>query len=92
MFIGCGIHATRDLFPLLSQIHAISLDPTHVGWYRKKEVIDLLYKFELEPVFIPTSISLNPATIASRFSLPSNNLISQFEDQFYSNEVLILDK
>jgi len=60
---------------------AISLDPTHVGWYRKKEVIHLLQKFELKPVFLPTSISLNPTPIASRLRIPSNKLISRFEDQ-----------
>lgn len=72
------ISRIRMLFGILPV--AIASDKTHVGFYRKKDIIKLLAPFNLKPQFIPTSISLNPLSFKSRFRIPSFNLISSFDD------------
>ncbi len=59
---------------------AISSDPTHVGFYRQKDISRMLNLYGQKPHFIPTSISLNPFNAKSRFFIPSNNALSSFDD------------
>lgn len=72
------ISRVRMLFGILPA--AIGSDRTHVGFYRKKDIVRLLAPFNMRPKFIPTSISLNPLSFKSRFRIPSFNLISSFDD------------
>lgn len=59
---------------------AIASDETHVSFYRKKDIRRLFYKFNTEPEFLPTSISLNPFNAKSKFSIPSNKHLTSFDD------------
>ncbi len=59
---------------------AIASDKTHVGFYRKKDIVNLLAPFNMRPQFIPTSISLNPFYQKSKLHIPSVNLISSLDD------------
>lgn len=59
---------------------AIANDPTHVSFYRKRDIEKLFKKIGLSAIFIPTSISINPATHKGILRIPSNKYISQFDD------------
>ena len=59
---------------------AIANDPTHVSFYRKRDIENLFKKIGLSAIFIPTSISINPATHKGILRIPSNKYISQFDD------------
>lgn len=59
---------------------AIASDPTHVSFYRQKDIKQLFQLYNLNPQFIPTSISLNPRATKSKFSIPSNKLLCSFDD------------
>jgi ubiquinone/menaquinone biosynthesis C-methylase UbiE len=59
---------------------AIANDPTHVSFYRQQDIKKLLGNYGLSSVFIPTSISVNPATHKGLLRFPSNRLISSFDD------------
>ncbi len=72
------ISRVRMLFGLLPV--AIAADKTHVSFYRKKDIVKLFGGKKLTPVFLPTSISLNPFKVKSKLSFPSNKFISSFDD------------
>ena len=55
-------------------------DPTHVGFYRQKDIVRLLNDFGLKPEFLPTSFSLNPLDPKSKLRLPSCGLLSGLDD------------
>ena len=59
---------------------AIASDDTHVGFYRKKDLSRILAKYGQKVVFVPTSFSLNPLKVKSRFRVPSNRWMSSFDD------------
>jgi 2-polyprenyl-3-methyl-5-hydroxy-6-metoxy-1,4-benzoquinol methylase len=59
---------------------AVSTDKTHVRFYRKKDIVKLFALFNLQPQFIPTSISLNPFNSKSKINIPSLGLISSLDD------------
>jgi ubiquinone/menaquinone biosynthesis C-methylase UbiE len=61
---------------------AVASDKTHVGFYRKKDLVKLLAPYNMRPQFIPTSISLNPLNSKSCFSILSIKLLSSLEDNF----------
>jgi 2-polyprenyl-3-methyl-5-hydroxy-6-metoxy-1,4-benzoquinol methylase len=85
---GIVLISLPNIISLISRIRmifgsrpvAIASDPTHVGFYRQKDLIRLFKKFEINPIFIPTSISLNPLNPKSRFRIPSCSLLSSFDD------------
>jgi 2-polyprenyl-3-methyl-5-hydroxy-6-metoxy-1,4-benzoquinol methylase len=72
------ISRLRVLFGFLPA--AVAADETHVRFYRQKDITRLLNTYELRPIFIPTSISLNPLKPKSKFSLPSIKLLSSLDD------------
>ena len=65
---------------LLGELPVAVCDPTHVRFYRKKDINKLFKRFNMLPEFIPTSISMNPLTPKSRFRIPSNRIISTLDD------------
>ena len=89
------IMSTPNITSLISRIRmvlgqlpvAVSSDPTHVRFYRKKDIKILFRKFNLHTNFIPTSISLNPLNPKSRFRIPSLQIISSLDDSlvFYTH-------
>jgi len=64
----------------------VASDPTHVRFYRKKDIKDLFKKFNMHTTFVPTSISLNPLKPKSRLRIPSMQIISSLDDSlvFYT--------
>jgi len=90
------IMSTPNMTSLISRIRmlvgelpvAVASDPTHVRFYRKKDIKDLFKKINLNTSFVPTSISLNPLNPKSRFCIPSFQLISSLEDSlvFYAHK------
>lgn len=72
------ISRIRLVFGLLPV--AISADPTHVGFYRQKDLIRMFGEFGQTVSFLPTRISLNPFNAKSRFSFPSFGAISSLDD------------
>ncbi len=91
---GLIVMSTPNMCSLISRIRmligklpvAVSSDPTHIRFYRKKDIKNLFEKFNLYINFVPTSISLNPRNPKSRFSIPSSQMISSFDDSlvFYT--------
>ncbi len=81
------ISRIRSIFGLLPV--AIASDPTHVSFYRKKDIKNLFRKFDLNTTFVPTSISLNPINPKSRFFIPSFQMISSLDDSllFFANKI-----
>jgi len=59
---------------------AIASDPTHVGFYRQKDLRRLFTKYDQTIEFLPTSISMNPFNPKSRFRFPSIRFLSSFDD------------
>lgn len=59
---------------------AIAADPTHVKFYRKKDIARLFSSYGQSVQFLPTSISLNPLNAKSKFKVPSFGAISSFDD------------
>jgi 2-polyprenyl-3-methyl-5-hydroxy-6-metoxy-1,4-benzoquinol methylase len=59
---------------------AIAADPTHVGFYRKKDLKNLFKPHGLIPKFIPTSFSLNPLNPKSRLRIRTSSLFSSLDD------------
>jgi len=55
-------------------------DPTHVGFYRQKDLVSLMAPFGLMPEFHATSFSLNPMKPKSRIRLPSFGKLSNLDD------------
>jgi SAM-dependent methyltransferase len=55
-------------------------DPTHVGFYRQKDIVGLLAGFGLKPEFLSTSFSLNPLNPKSKLRLPPCGLLSGLDD------------
>jgi 2-polyprenyl-3-methyl-5-hydroxy-6-metoxy-1,4-benzoquinol methylase len=88
------IMSTPNMTSLISRIRmllgelpmALASDPTHVRFYRKKDIKDLFKKFNLHATFASTSISLNPLNPKSRFRIPSIKMISSLDDSlvFYT--------
>ena len=82
------ISRIRMLFGLLPV--AIASDKTHVSFYRQKDIVKLFGENNLKPIFLPTSISLNPFNAKSKLSVLSNKYISSFDDNllfcFYVNK------
>ena len=72
------ISRARLLVGLLPPVMA--MDKTHVGFYRQKDLIELLGRYLMIPDFIPTSISLNPTNPKSRFCFRSFKSISLLDD------------
>ena len=72
------ISRIRLLVGLLPPV--MSMDETHVGFYRQKDLTKLLSKYLMTPNYIPTSISLNPANPKSKFCIRSFKLISFLDD------------
>lgn len=68
----------RILFGLLPP--AIASDPTHVRFYRQKDLRRLFSRHGQTLRFLPTSISPNPFVPKSRFRIPSVRWLSQFDD------------
>lgn len=67
---------------------AVAADPTHVAFYRQKDIVRLLARLGQRPKFIPTTMSLNPFNAKSRFSLPSTRILSGMDDSLvFSFEV-----
>ncbi len=67
----------------------ISSDSTHVRFYRKKEITEILNKINQVPEFISTSISLNPFNTKSRFRIMSNKLLSSSFDDSILFKIMI---
>lgn len=59
---------------------AISADPTHVGFYRQKDLKRLFALFGQTITFIPTSFSLNPFNAKSKMRVPSISVVSSLDD------------
>jgi len=88
------IMSTPNMTSLISRIRmllgelpvAVTSDPTHVRFYRKKDIKDLFKKFNLHTTFLPSSISLNPLNPKSRLRIPSMQIISSLDDSlvFYT--------
>lgn len=88
------VMSTPNMTSLISRIRmllgklpvAVASDPTHVRFYRKKDIKDLFKKFNLHTTFVPTSISLNPLKPKSRLRIPSMQTISSLDDSlvFYT--------
>jgi len=72
------ISRIRLIFGLLPPV--MSMDETHVGFYRQKDLISLFARYNLKPEFVPTSISLNPTNPKSRFCVRSLKSISNLDD------------
>jgi len=72
------ISRIRLLFGLLPV--AIAADPTHVAFYRQKDIAALLRPFHLTPRFHATSFSLMPLNPKSRFRVPSIQALSSLDD------------
>jgi len=85
---GLVMMSTPNLVSLASRIRmffglrpmAMTLDETHVRFYRKKDITRLFSDYNVIPKFIPTSISLNPITPKSRFRIPSFGKLSSLDD------------
>ncbi len=88
------VMSTPNMTSLISRIRmllgelpvTVASDPTHVRFYRKKDIKGLFKKFNLHTTFLPTSISLNPLNPKSQFCIPSFQLISSLDDSlvFYT--------
>ena len=76
--IASFISRVRLLFGILPV--AIHSDPTHVSFYHQRDIRKLFGSYGLTPHFIPTSISLNPTTPKAKLRIPSNGLLSSFDD------------
>lgn len=82
------IMSTPNLTSLISRIRmllgeipiAIASDPTHVRFYRQTDIRKLFKKINKAPIFLPTSISLNPRNPKSRLRIPSIQMISSLDD------------
>lgn len=72
------ISRIRVLFGLLPP--AISMDNTHVSFYRQKDLKALLGSNNFTPTYIPTSISLNPRTPKSKLRIRSGSMLSTLDD------------
>lgn len=72
------ISRIRLMFGLLPV--AIASDPTHVRFYRQKDITKLMKPFGLTPEFHPTSFSLIPTNPKSRFRIPSIQALSSLDD------------
>ncbi len=59
---------------------AIVSDPTHVKFYRKKDILKILSTFNVEIKFYSSSFSLNIFNPKSRFKIPTTNLFSSLDD------------
>jgi len=85
---GMVLMSTPNIASLISRIRllfgrlpvAITSDPTHVRFFRQEDIRQLLKRYNLQPQFLPTSISLNLRKPKSKFRLPSFSTISTFDD------------
>lgn len=59
---------------------AMSSDSTHIRFYRKCDIKKIFAPFGLKPLFIPTSICLNPLRQKSMLTIPSFAPISFLDD------------
>lgn len=93
---GLIIMTTPNMCSMISRIRmimgklpvAVASDPTHVRFYRKRDIRGLFQKVNLSASFLATSISLNPGNPKSRFSIPSLQCVSSFDDSlvFYARK------
>lgn len=58
---------------------AITSDKTHVKFYTEKELIKLFKPFNLKPIMIPTSFSINPFN-SRKLRVPSSRIIKSLDD------------
>ena len=59
---------------------AIISDPTHIKFYRKKEIINIFSKFNIEVRFYSSSFSLNIFNPKSKIKIPTKGLFSSLDD------------
>lgn len=59
---------------------AMTSDKTHVRFYDRQGIKQLLSAYDVKPVFIPTSFSLNPRTPKSMLRVPSFGTLSSLDD------------
>ncbi len=64
----------------LGQLPVSANDPTHVKFYRAKDIRRLFQRHRMTPEFIATSISLNPLNPKSRLCLKSMKVLRSFDD------------
>ena len=67
----------RVIFGIMPQ--AITSDKTHVKFYTEKELIKLFKPFNLKPIMIPTSFSINPFN-SKKPRVPSSRIIKSLDD------------
>ena len=59
---------------------AIVSDPTHIKFYRKKDIIKIFSIFNIKPKFYSSSFSLNIFNPKSKFQIPSISFFSSLDD------------
>ena len=59
---------------------AIISDPTHIKFYRKKEIIKIFSTFNIKVKFYSSSFSLNIFNPKSKFKIPTIGFISSLDD------------
>ncbi len=59
---------------------AIVSDPTHVKFYRKKDIINLFSAFNVQARFYASSFSVNIFNPKSKFKIPTKSIFSSLDD------------
>jgi len=59
---------------------AMTSDKTHVRFHGRKDITGLFSTYDVKPVFISTSFSLNPKTPKSRLRVPLFGALSSLDD------------
>jgi 2-polyprenyl-3-methyl-5-hydroxy-6-metoxy-1,4-benzoquinol methylase len=84
---GLLLLSTDNIASLASRIRMIFgimpvtfCDPTHVRFFRRREVTELLERHGMTPEFINTSVSLLPHSAKSKLRLRTNRLTASLED------------
>ena len=68
----------RVIFGLLPT--AIVSDPTHIKFYRKKDIINIFSKFDIGIRFYSSSFSINIFNPKSRIKIPTTSFFSSLDD------------
>lgn len=85
---GMLLLSTPNLASLISRFRlvlgllpvAIAADSTHVGFYRRKDLLRLLAVHGFHTIFLATTVSLNPFNPKSRVALPAVGPLAGMED------------